>query len=549
MIAGLSLMIFLAIPLALEAQSGHPLLGGARGAVRSSVGRPLEGIMVQLEAHKNFIRTTVYTNEEGQYEFPKLETGVYTLRIALPREFKPYERESVRIDGSPELPEIVLERITDSEFLPPTPEIMAQLTGTEWMMNVLGTGEEKKTLNNNCGTGGCHIYEQIFSVRFDEAGWRAMLKRMMRTGPIGAAARMQGSFSRGGTEHDLDVMARFLTRVSGPDSQYPPFKLLPRAQGAATRVIITEYELPRLFLFPHDATGDTEGYLWYSSHRAPYIGKLDPRTGKVWEYRVPDTPGVHPGTHWIAWDDNRKVIWLTQNWGHQIIKFDPRTEEFTITQLPDFGRPLNRPMGGNWALHPDGSLWATQWGEEPGAVLKVDPETGEFLAKYPLSKIDDTYGSAVSHDGRYWCGGGSPYDVVACVDIQTGEVMELETPSPKSIPARGGFDWENNSWWGGRGGVLIKADPKRKRVTEYLPPTPYLSFYEAQPDQNGEIWAGELHGGRFVRFNPRTGRWIEYVMPTKDVRNRRTWIDHSTDPVTVWYVDHDGRYVRIQPLE
>jgi hypothetical protein len=28
-----------------------------------------------------------------------------------------------------------------------------------------------------------------------------------------------------------------------------------------------------------------------------------------------------------------------------------------------------------------------------------------------------------------------------------------------------------------------------------------------------------------------------------------SWIDNSTDPVTVWYVDHEGWIVRIQPLE
>ena len=178
----------------------------------------------------------------------------------------------------------------------------------------------------------------------------------------------------------------------------------------------------------------------------------------------------------------------------------------------------------------------------------MDPETGKFLKEYPLTKIHDTYGSAVSADGKFWCGGGSPEDAVACVDIEKGEVIELET-SPGSNPARGYFDLEDNSWWGGRGGQLIKADPKKRRVTEYRPPTPYIAFYECRPDNNGEIWGGELQGGRFVRFNPKTERWIEYVMPTPDVRNRKTWIDHSTNPVTVWYVDHDGRLVRIQPLQ
>ncbi|OFW39073.1 MAG: hypothetical protein A3J28_06630 [Acidobacteria bacterium RIFCSPLOWO2_12_FULL_60_22] len=549
LVTGLWLVVLMAAPFHVApAQSGHPLLGGPRGAVRASTGAPLEGIMVQFVSEKSAVRTTVYSNEDGRFEFPKMDAGLYTLRIARPLEFKPYRKDSLQIDGATQLEEIVLERITDSEFLPPTPEIAEQLTGTEWMMNIPGTGEEKKTLTNNCGTGGCHTWRQLFNDRFDEAGWKALLNRMMRTGPIGAAANMSGGFSRGGTPYEFELLGKFLARVRGPGAKDSPFKVLPRARGAATRVIITEYELPHLRLFPHDAWGDSEGYLWYSSHRAPYIGKLDPRTGKVTEYRVPGTPGAHPGTHWIRWDDKRKVIWLTQNWAHQIIKFDPRTEQFAITRLPNLDVPLNRPMGGNWGLHPDGSLWATKWGGGQGAVLKVDPETGKFLKEYPLQKIHDTYGSAVSADGKFWCGGGSPEDAVACVNIETDEVIEMET-SPGAIPARGAFDLENNSWWGGRGGSLIKADPKKRRITEYLPPTSYLAFYEAAADNNGEIWAGELHGGRFVRFNPRTERWIEYVMPTPDVRNRKTWIDHSTKPVTVWYVDHDGRLVRIQPLE
>ena len=63
------------------------------------------------------------------------------------------------------------------------------------------------------------------------------------------------------------------------------------------------------------------------------------------------------------------------------------------------------------------------------------------------------------------------------------------------------------------------------------------------------MWAGELHGGRMVRFNPKTDRWIEYVLPEPYSHDRRTWIDNSTTPVTVWYVDHQGYIVRVQPLE
>src|SRR5213596_1450761 len=50
-------------------------------------------------------------------------------------------------------------------------------------------------------------------------------------------------------------------------------------------------------------------------------------------------------------------------------------------------------------------------------------------------------------------------------------------------------------------------------------------------------------------LSPRIERWIEYEMPEPYSHDRRTWIDNSTDPISVWYVDHNGYIVRIQPLE
>jgi len=41
-----------------------------------------------------------------------------------------------------------------------------------------------------------------------------------------------------------------------------------------------------------------------------------------------------------------------------------------------------------------------------------------------------------------------------------------------------------------------------------------------------------------------------YEMPEPFAHDRRTWVDNSTNPVTVWFVDNSGGYlVRIQPLD
>jgi virginiamycin B lyase len=521
-----------------SAQTPSKLLGGPSGVVRSAKGDLLEGIMVQLIAPKNAIRTTVYSNADGRYEFPKLEPGTYTLRIAQPREFHPYVKEKIAIEGATALEDITLTRVTGGEVLPPTPEIAAQMTGSEWLASLSGTGDEKKLLTTNCNW--CHSYQQIFRNHYDEDGWGKIVNRMTKgAGSPLINMRPTGRFN----DADTARMVKWLATVRGPQAKDPPFVTLPRPQGRQTRVVITEYELPRLELATHDVAGDSKGNVWYSPHRSSYIGRLDPRTGAVQEFRIPlESPNVLPGTHWIQVDRN-DVVWGSENWGHNIYRLDPKTGDFK--RIPwKVSEQVNSPAVGNVAFDTEGFLWRAR----EKKVTKVDALTGEPVTSYVLKKFAGTYGSAMSKDGRYFGGGAWPRDGIVVVDSKTAEVFEPDT-SPNSGPARGEFDPQGNYWAGGRGGMLVKFDTTKKRIFEYRLPTPYASLYSANVDKNGEVWAGEMHAGRYVRFNPKTEQWTEYVLPEPYGIDRETWIDNSTDPVTVWYVDHEGWIVRIQPLE
>src|SRR5437773_6446639 len=112
------------------------LKGGVRGLIRLKNGRTLEGVKVQLIAPNN-VRTTVFTNGEGRYEFPTLQAGSYTLRVPTPIPFKAYAREGVSIKGAMTLEDIVLELLPSAEpvmlrgGLAPTHEVMSQLSGAE----------------------------------------------------------------------------------------------------------------------------------------------------------------------------------------------------------------------------------------------------------------------------------------------------------------------------------------------------------------------------------------------------------------------------------
>jgi streptogramin lyase/mono/diheme cytochrome c family protein len=517
------------------------LRGGPAGLVRADTG-PLEGIQVQLVA-QNAVRTTVTTDRDGRYEFPKLLPGSYTLRIARPLQFLPFERSAVAVGDGAKLDDIVLQRRSNDDLLPPTDEVLAQLSGVELLWNIPGTAEEKHTFSRMCGEG-CHGYDQIMRNRYDERSWRLMLFRMMHFS--GSPLIVRGR-ARGGLEAE-DMLVKWLARVRGPDSQLGQIKVFPRAHGPATNVVVTEYELPHVLLATHDVAGDSKGNIWYSSHRTPFMGKLDPRTGVVTEYQVPSPgPGLLPGTHRITVDRN-DIVWASENWAHNLVRLEPTSGDFTIIPLKAGDEPLNTPGLGNFSIGPDGTIWFAR----NKAVQKFDSKTGKLLERVPFTiDLASPYDNIITDDGNLWAG-GSPAgggNSIELMDTRTNKLLEVRSFSRDSTPARGGFDKDGNPWFGGRGGALLELDAKAGQIREFWPPVPYVTFYEAMPDKRGEVWAGALHSGRMLRFNPQADRWTEYVLPEPYSHDRRTWIDNSTTPVTVWYVDHNSYLVRVQARE
>jgi streptogramin lyase/mono/diheme cytochrome c family protein len=517
------------------------LNGGPTGTVRIATGDSSEGVGVQLVA-PNGVRTTVYTDAAGKFEFPKMQAGSYTLRIPTPVPFKPYRKDSVSINGATKLDEIVLERVAQSDNLPASPELESQLSSAEILWNLPGTAEEKATLQKNCS--GCHSWQQIFRNHYDEHSWSLIVDRMMHFSGTAIAVRNK---PMNAPDPEYTLLVKFLSRVRGPGVQDAPVRVFPRPQGMSTRVVVTEYELPQQLLALHDASADNQGNIWFTSHKTRVVGRLDPKTGIVTEYQLPLTPGAMPGTH-HAIIDKSGIAWISENWAHQLNRLDPKTGQDTQWRI-DSGIPINAPSFGNFAMTADGFVWDSR----AGHLRKISSETGKIVQEWPL-QAESSYDSLISYDGKQWAGSGPANwgNTAEIMDIATGKWLNLNTGAHMATAKRGGFDPYGNGWWGGADGALIELNQKAARIEEFWPPiapSPYTDFYEAMPDKNGEVWAGVLHGRQMLRLDPKTSRWAAYQMPEPFAYDRRTYIDASTHPVTVWYVDYNGYLVRVQPLD
>jgi streptogramin lyase/mono/diheme cytochrome c family protein len=520
-------------------QSG--LTGGATGMVKVKSGDSPEGVGVQLVA-PNGVRTTVYTNAAGKFEFPKMQAGSYTLRIATPVPFKPYRRDSVSINDGTKFEDIVLERVADSDNLPATAELESQLSGAEILWNVPGTAEEKAMLQKNCS--GCHSWNQIFRSRYDQHGWSLIVDRMMHFTGTAIAVRNRAMSD---PDPEYTLLVNWLSRIRGPGAQDAPLRAFPRPRGQNTRVVVTEFEMPRQLLMLHDAALDGQGNVWYTSHKTRYVGKMDPKTGIFTDYTLPMTPGSMPGTHHQVIDKNG-IAWISENWAHQLNRLDPKTGDVKQVLIAS-KTPINAPSFGNFTLDAQGFVWDAR----ANRIVKMDPNNGEVLKEWPL-QANSSYDNTISYDGKYWGGSGPANwgNTVEMLEIETGKILNLNSGSHMMTAKRGGFDPFGNTWWGGADGALIELNAKEARIDEHYPPIaphPFTDFYEAMPDKNGEVWAGVLHGRQMLRYNPKTDHWSVYQLPEPLAYNRRTVIDTSTKPATVWYADYNGYLVRVQPLD
>ena len=519
----------------------------------------MEGVLVRAKGIGRTVSVTVVTDRNGEYSFPaaRLTPQTYNLDIravgyelANPVSVEVAPRKTARAD-------LKLAKAKD---------LSAQLTSAEWLLSIPGTEEQKSQLFR---CAACHSLAPIVQSTYDTKGWLTTFARMRGYSEQSVIAYPVELPYKVTVRPDPDF-AEYLTTInlSSKTKWDYALKTLPRPSGRATRVIITEYDLPDPGRLPHDADLDDKGMVWYNDFREPLLGRLDPRTGETKEWTFPPLkPDFPPGTLSIE-PGVGGLLWIPRFRQAGITRFDPRSEKFqSWPDLSEFN--TDHSIDAQVAPAPDGTVWYPSG--DNLKIYRLDPRTGH-IAVYPMypdyhpeqtgsgiiiqfsyNKKPEghfTYGVAAdSKSNAYFCDivGGN----IGRVDAKTGKVTLFKTPTLNSGPRRISIDSKDRAWFGEYYANSVGMfDPKTEQFKEWKAPTPWVGPYPAKQDKHGDVWTAGMSTDLILRLDPRTGQFVEYMLPTVNANIRHIDVDNSSNPIAIWVAEvHQGKIARIEPLD
>jgi virginiamycin B lyase len=523
------------------------------GKVSSAEEGQMEGVLVSVKKESSTVTTTVVTNEKGEFTFPagRLEPGKYTISTRAIG-YTLTGPKSVDVTAGGASADIKLGRVRN---------IASQLSNGEWMMSVPGQDAFKASFMLDCQ--GCHTLQRVFTALHDADEWKQVFTRMGRYAPETTPLHPQ-LIVQGGARSErprvaanqMQQAAEYLEKVSisNPDRLEYEFKTLARPKGKATKVVITEYDLPRKEAQPHDVVIDADGHAWYSDFGNQMVGELDPKTGRVVDHKLellrPEQP---KGSLDIELDPDGN-LWIGMSYQGGASKIDRKTKKVTAYPLPaewlDLTTQTNQVTPTN--MHVDGKVWLSD--NATRNHYRLDIATGKW----------DNMGPAKTAGGRQITGYGNPTDKdnnlfmlefsgnsIGMRNAKTGEVKIWTTPNQRTRPRRGRFDDQGRLWFAEYAGNAVGVfDPATERMKEYKLPSPWGNPYDAVPTKGGaEVWTGSMSNDLVSRINTKTEEVTEYLLP-RTTNIRRVFFDETSGRPVLWIGNnHGAAIVKVEPQD
>jgi len=336
---------------------------------------------------------------------------------------------------------------------------------------------------------GCHRLNQITrSSGYSLEGWKALVGTMI---DLSARPEVQ------------DRIAHYLATHYSANTKRAP-SLIP----GSTEIAFKTWTVPTLGQRSRDPVEAPDGSIWWAGQWADLIGRIDPATGEMKEYPLPQ--GSMP--HSVTLDDAGKV-WYTGNKNATVGKLDPDTGEITVYQMPD---PAARDPH-TAVFDQKGLLWFTL--QHSNMVGRLDPATGDIALVTLKTPGSRPYGIKIDADGAPWvaCNGSN---CLVKVDPRTMTLTEVKLPIPQTTVRRLDIGSDGMIWYvNSSQGRLGRYDPRTGEIREWPSPSGPKSHPYALAVVNGIVWYNEsgMRPDALVRFDPRTEKFQSWPIPSGNV--------------------------------
>ncbi len=538
--------------IALSHASAQAQSAALTGQVSSADEPVMEGVLVSAKKAGSGVTVTVVTNEQGRYSFPadRLEPGSYALSI---------RAIGYKLDGPKTVGVTAGAAATADLKLGKVKNLTNQLSSGEWLISLPGEDKQKAFLTMCVG---CHTLQRVLTSTHSPAEFEQVFLRMARyspgstpthpqpllPGPRGERPAVTGDAAKAAAEYLAS-----LSRGNAEATEYD-FKTLPRPKGRATRVIVTEYDLPRKEAMPHDVIVDADGKAWYSDFGHQYVGVLDPKTGAVKDIPIPVLKPEQPKGGLDLEFDPQGNIWLSMMYQAGVSRIDSKTHEVKAYPFPkEWQSPSTQAsMVSPQHSNVDGKVWSNNQEDHYGYRLDVASGQWENMgqAKDPAGRQIRAYGMPTNQQNNVYQLGFSATHI-GLRNAKDGLVRIWTTPTPLSRPRRGRVDEQNRLWFAEYGGNGIGLfDPTTEAIKEWKLPTPWSAPYDVAFTKGAtEVWTGSMLNDQVARLDTRTGEFVEYLLP-RTTNIRRVFVQEG-GPRPVFWVgsNHGASIVKLEPLD
>jgi virginiamycin B lyase len=258
---------------------------------------------------------------------------------------------------------------------------------------------------------------------------------------------------------------------------------------------------------PHDVAPAPDGTVWYTGQAKGFLGRLDPRTGKLEE--IPLGRGSAPHGVIVGPDG---AAWVTDGGLNANVRVDPQTKELKIFPVPGDFPYANLNTG---TFDTRGIYWFTG---QSGMYGRIDPATGKTEA-WPAPRGRGPYGITTTPGGEVWYASLAG-DHIARVDVVSGEATVVEPPRKGVGPRRIWSDSKGMLWvsfW--HAGEVGRYDPATKTWKTWR--LPGGGCYAVYVDERDKVWLTDFVANAIVRFDPVTERFESFPSNRKGAEVRQ----------------------------